>query len=203
MNLLLDLFLTFAKIGFFTFGGGYAMISIIEDICVNKKQWITHDEMMNVMVVAESTPGPTAVNCATYVGYRQRGLLGSLITTLGIVLPSFFVILLISNYLDNFLEIAVIANAFRGIKIAVGFLILSAAVTMMKKMKKAPFPRRVLVVATVVMLCVNIFSLNFSSITLMILAGLVSLALFCIKGAPAGPGPGAGPNAEKKGGEVK
>ena len=127
MNLLLDLFLTFAKIGFFTFGGGYAMISIIEDICVNKKQWITHDEMMNVMVVAESTPGPTAVNCATYVGYRQRGLLGSLITTLGIVLPSFFVILLISNYLDNFLEIAVIANAFRGIKIAVGFLILSAA----------------------------------------------------------------------------
>ena len=108
-----------------------------------------------------------------------------------------FVILLISNYLDNFLEIAVIANAFRGIKIAVGFLILSAAVTMMKKMKKAPFPRRVLVVATVVMLCVNIFSLNFSSITLMILAGLLSLTLFCVKGAPAGPGP------EKKGGETK
>ena len=92
-NLLLDLFLTFAKIGVFTFGGGYAMISVIEDICVEKKKWITHDDMMNVTVVAESTPGPIAINCATFVGYQQAGFAGSVITTLGIVLPSFLKVL--------------------------------------------------------------------------------------------------------------
>ncbi len=75
MGILPELFLTFAKIGLFTFGGGYAMIALIEDSCVEKKQWITHDEMMNVTVIAESTPGPIAINCATYVGYKQKGLL--------------------------------------------------------------------------------------------------------------------------------
>ena len=76
MRVLFELFLTFAKIGLFTFGGGYAMISLIERACVEKKKWITHDEMMNVTVIAESTPGPIAINCATFVGYRQKGLTG-------------------------------------------------------------------------------------------------------------------------------
>lgn len=81
MNILLDLFLTFAKIGLFTFGGGYAMISLIENSCVEKKGWITHDEMMNVTVIAESTPGPIAINCATFVGYKQKGLIGAIAAT--------------------------------------------------------------------------------------------------------------------------
>ena len=89
MNILLDLFLTFAKIGLFTFGGGYAMISLIERSCVEKKQWITHDEMMNITVIAESTPGPIAINCATFVGYKQKGLPGAIAATIGMVLPSF------------------------------------------------------------------------------------------------------------------
>ena len=75
MNIILDLFLTFAKIGLFTFGGGYAMISMIEDCCVEKKKWITHDEMMNITVIAESTPGPIAINCATFIGYKQSGII--------------------------------------------------------------------------------------------------------------------------------
>ncbi|NMD37273.1 MAG: chromate transporter, partial [Christensenellaceae bacterium] len=108
MNILLDLMLSFMKIGFFTFGGGYAMIAIIEDICVENKKWITHDEMMNVTVIAESTPGPIALNCATYVGYKQRGFIGSLVATFGMVLPSFTVIYIISMFLDNFLEITII-----------------------------------------------------------------------------------------------
>ena len=87
MNLLTDLFLTFAKIGAFTFGGGYAMISFIEDICVKKKKWITHEEMMNITIIAESTPGPVAVNCSTFVGYKQAGIKGALSATLGMVLP--------------------------------------------------------------------------------------------------------------------
>ncbi len=88
MPILLDLFLTFAKIGLFTFGGGYAMISLIEVSCVEKKRWITHDEMMNVTVIAEYTPGPIAINCATYVGYKQKGLSGAAAATVGMVLPS-------------------------------------------------------------------------------------------------------------------
>lgn len=136
MGILIELFLIFAKIGLFTFGGGYAMISLIENNCVEKKKWITHDEMMNITVIAESTPGPIAINCATYVGYKKAGIIGAIISTLGIVLPSFAVIYLISMFLDNFLEITIIANAFKGIKIAVGFLILDAAITMIKKMPK-------------------------------------------------------------------
>ena len=115
MNLVLELFLTFLKIGLFTFGGGYAMISIIENNCVEQKKWITHDEMMNITVIAESTPGPIAINCATFVGYKIAGLFGAIAATLGVVIPSFVIIFLISTFLDIFLEIPVIANACMGI----------------------------------------------------------------------------------------
>ena len=184
MNIYLDLFLTFAKIGLFTFGGGYAMISLIENSCVEKKQWITHDEMMNVTVIAESTPGPIAINCATFVGYKKAGFLGAVIATLGIVVPSFSVIYLISMFLDNFLEITLIANAFKGIKIAVGILILDAGITMVKKMHKKVLPRAIMVCSFIAMLAINIFAWNFSSISLMLIAAVISLAIFIVKGAP-------------------
>lgn len=183
-NILLDLLLTFMKIGLFTFGGGYAMISMIEHNCVETKRWITHDDMMNVTVIAESTPGPIAINCATFVGYRQAGFIGSLTATLGIVLPSFFVIYAISLFLDNFLEIAIIANAFKGIKIAVGILILDAAVTMIKKMQKRFFSRAMMIGSFTVMLLINIFSWNVSSISLMLAAAAISLAAYAANGAP-------------------
>ena len=184
MNILLDLFLTFAKIGLFTFGGGYAMISMIENNCVERKKWITHDEMMNVTVIAESTPGPIAINCATFTGYKRAGLFGALVATLGIVVPSFVVIFLISMFLDNFLELTVIANAFKGIKIAVGILILDAAITMIKKMHKKKLPRAIMISSCGVMLCINIFAWNFSSISLMLIAAAVSLTIFILNGAP-------------------
>ena len=184
MSVLLDLFLTFAKIGLFTFGGGYAMISMIENACVENKQWITHDDMMNVTVIAESTPGPIAINCATFVGYRQKGVAGALIATLGMVLPSFVIIYLISMFLDNFLEITLIANAFQGIKIAVGILILDAAITMIKKMHKKPVPRVIMLCSFAAMLLIDLFSWNFLSVSLMLVAAVVSLAIFLIQGAP-------------------
>ena len=184
MKLLLDLFLTFAKIGLFTFGGGYAMIAMIEHICVEQKRWITHDEMMNVTVIAESTPGPIAINCATFTGYQKAGFVGSLVASLGMILPSFALIFLISMFLDRFLELTLIAHAFKGIKIAVGLLILDAAFTMLKKMQKKRMPRIIMLCACAVMLCINIFSWNFSSISLMILAAAVSLVIFLVKGAP-------------------
>jgi len=171
MNLLLDLFFTFAKVGLFTFGGGYAMIALIEDTCVEKKQWITHDEMMNITVVAESTPGPIAINCATYVGYKQKGFAGALIATIGMILPSFCIIFAISKFLDHFLEITWIAHAFQGIKIAVGILILDAAIKMIRKMQKKTMPRVFMLCAFAVMLLINIFSVRLSSIILLLAAG--------------------------------
>lgn len=184
MNILIDLFLTFAKIGLFTFGGGYAMISVIENNCVERKRWITHDEMMDVTVIAESTPGPIAINCATFTGYKKAGFMGALVATFGIVLPSFVVIYLISILLDNFLELTIIANAFKGIKIAVGLLILDAAITMLKKMHKKKLPRAIMVCSCIATLCINIFAFDFSSISLMIIAAVVSLIIFVINGAP-------------------
>ena len=178
MNLLFDLFLTFAKIGLFTFGGGYAMISLIENSCVEKKRWITHDEMMNVTVIAESTPGPIAINCATFVGYKQKGLAGAAAATIGMVLPSFCIIFLISKFLDNFLEIAWIAHAFMGIKIAVGILILDAAIKMIRKMQKKPMPLSIMACAFLAMLLTDLFALDVSSITMMLIAAVISLAIF-------------------------
>ena len=178
MNILLDLFLTFAKVGLFTFGGGYAMISLIENSCVEKKGWFTHDEMMNVTVIAESTPGPIAINCATFVGYKQKGMIGAIAATIGMVLPSFSIIFLISMFLDNFLEIAWIAHAFMGVKIAVGILILDAAIKMIRKMQKKPIPLTIMACAFLAMLLIDIFALHVSSITLMLIAAVISLAIF-------------------------
>ena len=184
MNILLDLFLTFARIGLFTFGGGYAMIAMIENNCVERKQWITHDEMMNVTVIAESTPGPIAINCATFTGYKKAGFTGALVATMGMILPSFAIIFFISMFLDNFLEIVWIANAFQGIKIAVGILILDAAVTMIRKMHRKMLPRAIMIGSAVIMLCINIFAWNFSSSSLMLIAAAVSLIIFILQGAP-------------------
>ena len=181
MPILLDLFLTFAKIGLFTFGGGYAMISLIEHSCVEKKKWITHDEMMNVTVIAESTPGPIAINCATFVGYKQKSMPGAIAATVGMVLPSFCIIFLISRFLDRFLEITWIAHAFMGIKAAVGILILDASIKMIKKMQKKPVPLTIMICAFTAMLLINVFALRISSITLMLIAAVVSLAIFLVK----------------------
>lgn len=182
VRILTELFLTFARVGLFTFGGGYAMIAMIENICCEQKKWLTHKEMMELIVIAESTPGPIAINCATYVGCKQKGFLGAAAATLGMVLPSFVIIYCISLFLDNFLEIGVVANAFRGIKIGVGVLILNAGINMLKKAPKDVLSRGILLCAFAAMLTVNLFALDFSAIALMVLAGSVSLGVFAAKG---------------------
>ena len=184
MPILIDLLLTFAKIGLFTFGGGYAMLSLIENDCVEKKKWVTHDEMMDVTVIAESTPGPIAINCATYVGYKKGNFPGAIIATLGVVLPSFIIIFLVSKFFDRFLEITWVANAFRGIKIAVGILIVDAAVKMLIKMKKKPMPIIMVVCSTVAMIFISIFSVNISSMVLMLFAAFIGIVVFIIGSHP-------------------
>ena len=178
MPIFIELFLTFAKIGLFTFGGGYAMLSIIENICVEKKNWITHDEMMNITVIAESTPGPVAINCATYVGYKKGKLPGAILATLGVTIPSFVIIFVISMFLEGFLEITWIAHAFQGIKIAVGILILDAAIKMIRKMQKKPLQIGILLASFAVIMLINVLKLHLSSIVVMLTAALVSLAFF-------------------------
>lgn len=195
-SILLDLFVTFARIGLFTFGGGYAMIPMMERSCVELKGWITHDEMLNVTIIAESTPGPVAINCATFVGYKMAGLWGATVSTLGMVLPSFVIIYAISVFMENFLEITAIANAFKGIKIAVGLLILKAGMGMIGKMRKQrkksdtneskrvrtiALQTVIMAVSCAMMLAINILSWRISSIILMLAATLVSLAVFMVR----------------------
>ena len=175
-----ELFRTFAKIGLFTFGGGYAMISLITATCVEEKKWLTQDEMMNLTVVAESTPGPIAINCATFVGYRRGGFWGSVGATLGVVTPSFVIIYLVSLFLENMLEIAWIANAFMGIRVCVGILIVDVAVKMLKNMKKTSFAVTIVTLSCGVMLLISLLGMKVSSIVLMLTAGCVSLAAYCV-----------------------
>lgn len=175
-----NLLCTFFKIGLFTFGGGYSMISLIDDECVVKKKWITSDELMNVTIIAESTPGPIAINCATYVGYRQAGILGSVISTIGVVLPSFVIIYIISLFFDNILENKIIASAFKGIKIAVSLLVFTAALRMLKIIPRNKLPLIIMAVTFVAMIAISVFSINFSSIYLILIAGLVGYITFAI-----------------------
>lgn len=175
-----DLLCTFFKIGLFTFGGGYSMISLIDDECVVKKKWITSDELMNVTIIAESTPGPIAINCATYVGYRQAGILGSVISTIGVVLPSFIIIYIISLFFDNILENKIIASAFKGIKIAVSLLVFTAALRMLKIIPRNKLPLIIMALTFVAMIAISVFSINFSSIYLILIAGLVGYISFAV-----------------------
>ncbi len=173
-----ELFATFFKIGAFTFGGGYAMISIIENECVAKKKWMTHDEMMDITVIAESTPGPLAINTSTFVGYRVGGFFGALCATFGTVLPSLLIISIIALFLDHFLEITWVASAFRGIKAAVAFLIFAAGWKMAKKMKKNAVSITVFAISFLVMILANLGFYRFSSIYLILIFAVLGLVLY-------------------------
>ena len=177
---LCELFLIFFKIGLFTFGGGYAMISLIDEECVVKKNWITSDELMDVTIIAESTPGPIAINCATFVGYRQAGLLGAVISTVGVVLPSFLIIYAISLFFDNILENRIVSNAFKGIKVAVSLLVFTAALRMLKIIPKKILPIIIMAVTFIAMILISIFSVNFSSIYLILIAVLAVYISFTL-----------------------
>ncbi len=170
------LFATFFKIGLFTFGGGYAMISLIEEECVNRHDWMSHEEMADMLAIAESTPGPISINCATYIGFKQAGILGAIMTTLGVVLPSFCIILLIANFFDNFLAIPLVAAAFRGIQVAVSILIFRVGIRLVKKAERRPFPLCLLIGSILLMAAIDIFSLPVSTIYVILAAVLLGLA---------------------------
>lgn len=133
------LFLTFLKIGAFTFGGGYAMIPLIERELCEKKKWLEEKDLLEIVAIAESTPGPIAVNAATFVGYRTAGLFGAFLSTFGVVLPSFLIITLLSFVLREFRDLTAVRYAFFGIKAGVIALILKALYQMYKESPKGIF----------------------------------------------------------------
>ncbi|MDR2515395.1 MAG: chromate transporter [Christensenellaceae bacterium] len=180
-HILADLVLTFMKIGLFTFGGGYAMIALMDNECVEKKKWLTHDEFMDMTAIAESTPGPIAINGATYIGYQQVGIPGAVLSTLGMVFPSFVILYVISLFFDNLLEIAVVAHAFQGIKIAVGILIFNAAIKMLKKMHKKAFPITIMVCAFAASLVIHFAGWHISSLYLILLSGVAGYIFFMVQ----------------------
>lgn len=135
----LILFLTFLKIGTFTFGGGYAMIPIIEKEVCEKRKWITEEDILDIIAIAESTPGPIAINSATFIGYKISGVFGSFCATFGVVLPSFVIISIISLILRQFSDSLVVQYAFNGIRAGVLALLIKALVSMYKKCPKGLF----------------------------------------------------------------
>ena len=185
MGILSELFLTFAKIGGFTFGGGYAMIPLIEHECVEVKKWLTEDEMLNMTVIAESTPGPIAINCATFTGNKVAGFRGAALATLGVVTPSFLIILAISVFLRNFLEIAVVARALRGIRIAVAILILRAGIKLIRTTLKKATKRKITAIMYVVILVIALGALiagiHIPTIYLIVISGVLGCFLFSEK----------------------
>lgn len=175
------LFLIMFKIGLFTFGGGYAMIPLIENEFVHKKDWIKHDEFVNMIAIAESSPGPIAVNMATYIGYKRGKFFGSLLATMGVVLPSFIIISIIALVFRQFLEVPLIASAFKGIQACILFLILSAGLRMFKKLEKNIFNYIVFSITAILVIVFSLFAINFSTIYYILIGGTLSLAISLIK----------------------
>ena len=176
----LSLFLTMLKIGLFTFGGGYAMIALLENEFVAKRQWIEKDEFLDMVAIAESTPGPIAINAATYIGYKLLGVIGSLTATVAICIPSFTIIYLISLFFDAFLSLTLVAYAFRGIQVCVVWLILSAGLKMMKQIKKTPFNIIILSAVVACMVAFSVFSVSFSTIFYVLISGGIGLLVYII-----------------------
>ena len=176
----LSLFLTMLKIGLFTFGGGYAMIALLENEFVEKKKWLDKDEFLDVAAIAESTPGPIAINAATYIGYKNSGVIGSMIATLGICIPSFVIIYALSLFLDAFLSLTLVAYAFKGIQICVVYLILTAGLKMLRQMKKTVFNTVIISVTLISMIVFSLFAVKFSTIFYILISGACGVAVYLL-----------------------
>ncbi len=181
MKKYINLFLTMLKIGLFTFGGGYAMIALLENEFVEKKQYIEKDEFLDMVAIAESTPGPIAINAATYIGYKQLRVIGSIIATVAICIPSFVIIYVISLFFDAFLSFTLVGYAFRGIQVCVIYLIFSAGFRMLKQMKKTALSITIVSVVVVCMVLFSLFAVKFSTILYILICGCAGLVAYLLK----------------------
>lgn len=168
----LELFLTFLKIGAFTFGGGYAMVSMIQQEIAERKKWLSKEELLDMVAIAESTPGPIAINSATFVGYKHAGVAGSFFATFGVVLPCFVIISIISVVLNQFKSLPAIQYAFEGIRVGVVVLIGNAFLSMWKSCKKS-----VLFYVLIVLSFLTVVFFDISSIFIIICGALLGIVL--------------------------
>ena len=176
----LKLFLTMFKIGLFTFGGGYAMIALLENEFVEKKQFLTKEEFLNMLAIAESTPGPIAINSATYIGYKTAGVMGSAFATLGVCLPSFIIIYIISLFFDAFLKLKFVQYAFLGIRACVVYLIASAGFKLLKGLKSGVLPKIIFISVFILMTAFSIFAIKFSTVFYILISGTLALIIYLI-----------------------
>ena len=174
------LFFTFFKIGLFTFGGGYAMIALLEEEFIQRRKWLDKDEFLDMTAIAESTPGPVAINSATYLGYKLAKVPGAATATVAVCLPSFLIIYAISLFFEQFTQLTVIANAFKGIQVCVIYLIFSAGVRMLKALDKSPFATCVLAAVMLVMVGLSLAGVSVSSILLILLSGAAGVVAWLI-----------------------
>ena len=174
------LFFTFFKIGLFTFGGGYAMIALLEEEFIQRRKWLDKDEFLDMTAIAESTPGPVAINSATYLGYKLAKVPGAATATVAVCLPSFLIIYAISLFFEQFTQLTVIANAFKGIQVCVIYLIFSEGVRMLKALDKSPFATGVLAAVMLVMVGLSLAGVSVSSILLILLSGAAGVAAWLI-----------------------
>lgn len=174
------LFLTFFKIGLFTFGGGYAMIALLEEEFIQRRKWLDRDEFLDMAAIAESTPGPVAINSATYLGYKLAGVPGAAVSTLAVCLPSFGIIYAISLFFEQFTRLTVIAHAFKGIQVCVIYLIFSAGVRMLKALDKTRLSVSILWAVMLAMIGFSLAGVSVSSILLILLSGVVGVAVWLL-----------------------
>lgn len=174
------LFWSFFKIGLFTFGGGYAMIPLIEKEASKKHQWISEEEIFDIILIAESTPGPISINAATYIGYNVAGISGAIFACLGLILPGFTILFIISLFLTDFLNITIINNAFLGIKAAVALLVMNAGIKFFHQIRKEPISIAIASSIIILLIVSEIIGWSISSIFLIVCGlafGLIFYAL--------------------------
>jgi len=175
---LLQIFLVFFKLGAFSIGGGTTMLTLLQDELVEKKHWLDNDELMEMTAISESTPGPIAINLATYLGYKRCGFLGALLATLGVVVTPFVLMFIISLFLEKILSVQAIQYAFMGVKAGVVFLLLKVSYTLIKSAKKDLFLILTLVIVTIAMVLFTIFAVNFSAIYFILLGAVIGLLIY-------------------------
>ena len=174
----LVLFLTFLKLGLFSIGGGTTMLTLLHGELVERKKWINNDELMEMTAISESTPGPIAINLATYLGYSRGGFLGALFATLGVVLPPFTIMFVISLFFQNLLQYEAVKYAFIGVKCGVVFLLCKVAITLIKSNKKDWFAILILIVVTTSMVVFSILAINFSAIYFILIGAVLGLLIY-------------------------
>ena len=170
---LFKLFATFFKIGLFTFGGGYAMIAVLHDEFVVRKKFFTKEEFLDLIAICESTPGPIAINMATFIGYKKNKIVGSIFATLGVILPAFLIISIIAYFIKDFLDIEIVDNAFKGIKAGIVVLILFSGISMFKSLNKRIIWVIVFISVIILMILFEIIGFEFSSIYFILIGGLI------------------------------